>query len=108
MNKSDIVLSYELIKSNFRIEKDIPGGVELSFDWLLNWLADEVGSLMDEDFSAFLNVCYRIDLEEQKVKEILTLESPNAIPRELSRYIIQRQLQKIESRRKYSDREEDG
>ena len=57
--------------------------------------------LMLKDFTGLLNILYRIDVSEQKLKEALVKgnDHPTSI---INQMIIERQLQKIEIRRKYS------
>ncbi len=52
--------------------------------------------------SKLLNILYRIDLPEEKVKVVLAEADSGLIANELTDLIIARQLQKVESRIKYS------
>ena len=44
---------------------------------------------------------YRIDIAENKVKSVLATSDPESISQELADLIIQRELQKVETRKKY-------
>jgi len=46
-------------------------------------------------------ILYRIDVNEQQVKDLFNLQNPKAIAPALADLIIERQLQKIASRKKY-------
>ena len=74
-------------------------GLDISnFDKLKAWLAHEIQLLIDRDFHSFLNMLYRIDVDEQKAKEAFADKDPSM---KLAELIIERELQKVESRRKY-------
>lgn len=62
------------------------------------WLTQEIIILMDRDFQKLLQILYRIDVNEQKAKKALSATDPASSIAEL---IIQRELQKVESRKKY-------
>ena len=69
-------------------------------DILQSWLAGEIRLLMDRDFNNLLNVLYRIDVNERKVKMAFAADDPAFV---ISGLIIERELKKVESRSKYSD-----
>lgn len=70
------------------------------FDKLKEWLAYEIQILLDHDFQKLLNMLYRIDVKEQKAKEALADLNPSF---KLAELIIEREMQKVASRKKYSD-----
>ena len=63
------------------------------------WLIQEIQLMIDQDFPRFAQSLYRLDIDEQKAKEAFTLENPAVRFFEL---IVERELQKIASRKKYS------
>lgn len=69
-----------------------------NFNKLKEWLAREIQILIDHDFQRFLNMLYRIDINEQKAKEAFADPNP---PIKFAELVIERELQKVESRRKY-------
>jgi hypothetical protein len=74
-------------------------GLDISnFDKLKEWLAHEIQLLIDHDFHNFLNMLYRIDVDEQKAKEAFANDNPYL---KLAELVIDRELQKVESRKKY-------
>lgn len=70
---------------------------------LHEWLTREINLLINNDFNKLLNVLYRIDISETKSKEAFAVKDPNEIGRNLADLIIEREIQKIESRKKYND-----
>ena len=75
-------------------------------DWdeeaLVRYLTPLVRAMLDRDFNRFLQICYRIDLGEKKLKTILAEAPPETLAETLARELVARQVQKILLRRKYS------
>jgi len=69
---------------------------------LKRYLESAISELLDKDFNKLLNALYRMDVSEQKVTEILHESPQEQMAQELAAIIIERQLQKVETRRKYS------
>jgi len=63
-------------------------------------------SLIKNDQHTLMNLLYRIDIKESLTKEAFKEESVEAIAAVLARRIIERLQQKIELRKKYSDKGE--
>jgi hypothetical protein len=49
-----------------------------------------------------MHILYRLDVSESKVNKAFNSPDPSKIARELSCLILEREIQKAESRRKYS------
>ena len=75
-----------------------PGLVLSNLDKLQEWLAREISILLDRDFQHLLNVLYRIDVSEEKVKQAFAAKYPAF---EIAGLIIERELKKVETRKKY-------
>ena len=65
-------------------------------------IAPMVSQLLNRDFEKFLQLCYRLDLGEGKVREILNECPPEEITDRMSLAIVDRQLLKVHFRKKYS------
>ena len=61
-----------------------------------------VNDLIHRDFSKLLQILYRIDVDEQKLKTAL-FESPLPVAETISDLIIERQLQKIKFRAQFEN-----
>ena len=61
-----------------------------------------IKTLLDRDMPRLLQALYRIDVSEQKVNAILSLAAPQDIAPALAQLIIDREYQKVETRKKYS------
>lgn len=82
---------------------ELPEVVE-SFDeeQAIGMLAKAVSQLLDRDFERLLQICYRIDLGEEKLKKILHESEPDQVSSDLAKALWERQKLKIEIRRMYS------
>ncbi|MDB5191199.1 MAG: hypothetical protein JWQ96_762 [Segetibacter sp.] len=75
-------------------------------DQLLRLLSLYINELIVNDFSALVQLLYRMDIPEKKLRDVLSGNSSNAGD-VIAQMMIERQLQKIESRKKFKQREED-
>ncbi|QDH79144.1 hypothetical protein FKX85_08900 [Echinicola soli] len=99
MNTSaDISESIALLQKDFDLT--VPDE-ELSREQLIKLLVPIVGDLLNRDLERLLQICYRIDLGEERLKRLLHEANPETMATELSEALVDRQLQKVEIRRKY-------
>ncbi len=61
--------------------------------------------MLDREFERLLQICYRIDLGEEKLKKILHESEPDHVAPDLARALWNRQKQKVEIRKRYSANE---
>ena len=83
-------------------------GWELAEDALETQLAEKINVLIQHDFGALVELLYRIDVPEQKLRRMLDDNSGEDAGRLIARLIMERQWQKIESRRRYQRDAGDG
>lgn len=74
-----------------------------SVDTFKNKLTNIIRYLLDKDFEKLLHAMYRIDINEEKLKTVLASESPEDVAPNLASLIIERELQKVETRRRYKE-----
>lgn len=87
----------------FQKEVELPEvEVGASEDDYVRILSKAIGMMLNRDFERLLQICYRIDLGEAKLKKILNESDPEMVSSDLARALWDRQKQKIETRRKYS------
>lgn len=93
---SNIQLAQNLIIRDLEIECQIihPG----SLHELTVWLDEQIRILLEKDFQKLLNLLYRIDVDESKVRKAFADATPSW---RLAELIIDRELQKVDSRKKY-------
>lgn len=98
--KGDIELLQGLVVRDLDLREPataFPGMEELRF-----WLTNEIALLMDSDMQKLMNILYRIDVSENEVKVAFSVNHP---AKEIADLIIKRELQKVETRRKYRDQQ---
>jgi hypothetical protein len=79
---------------------DLPEAVTM--DTLEAILADRINTMITADFNRLLSLLYRVDVSEAKLKHLLRENSGVDAGLLIARLILERQWQKIETRRKYS------
>ena len=70
-------------------------------DALETQLAEKINTLIQRDFGALVQLLYRIDVPEQKLRRMLETNDGQDAGRLIARLIMERQWQKIETRRQY-------
>lgn len=76
---------------------------EFSEEKAVQILTQSVSQLMDRNLEKLLQICYRIDLPEHRLKEILHFSKPEEVAKDLAQALWDRQKLKIEIRKKYQD-----
>ncbi len=70
-------------------------------DLFQNYLAEQILDLMNTRFEFLMHALYRIDIEEQSVRELFKLSDERIIASKLAALVIERQRRKIETRARY-------
>ncbi len=78
----------------------LPDGID-DFEIIRQKLIEEIQYLIDYDLNKLWNVLYRIDVAEKKVKEVIATTPYTEHAARIADLIIQRQQEKIISRKKY-------
>jgi hypothetical protein len=68
---------------------------------LETFLSEKVNHMIQHDFQTLLQLLYRIDVNEEKLRRELEQNKNEDAGRIIARLIIERQTQKIESRRQF-------
>ncbi len=100
-NRDDILLTTQLIKKDFLLDEELPE-TALTIEDLKKQLIPIINYLLDKDMSRLLNALYRIDVSEQKVKKVLAAGNPETLASDIAQMILEREMQKVITRRKYS------
>jgi hypothetical protein len=69
---------------------------------LASLICPAIRNLLDRDMGKLLQLCYQIDLGEEKLKSILQESPVTAMAMDLSLALVDRQLLKFQLREKYS------
>ena len=93
-----------LVEKDFKLEKsylNLSERSDIAYDQAFLLVMRVVEDLMAKDFNQLINVLYRIDVPEEKLKEALAITNDNPASI-ISKMIIERELQKVATRKKYS------
>jgi hypothetical protein len=99
-----------------QIEKDFESsGIRLtvskqntSFEELVHTLSPEIKQLMDKNYQGFLNLLYRIDIPEVKLKKEIALKKEMRMEEVVAELIIKRELQKVVIREFYKNKHDEN
>ena len=81
------------------VAKDL--GIEIlerDYSSLTNLLARKINELIDKDFARLVQILYRMDIDEQKLKSLLSAFPEEDAGRMIAQLMIERQEQKIKNR----------
>ena len=85
------------LNSSYALElRDVPGMEEL-----VALLAEKVNTMIQTDFGALVQLLYRIDVNEGRLRGLLQENTGEDAGRVIAHLILERQWQKIETRRQY-------
>ena len=90
------------LDKDFSLEKDSLPVVD-NLQIIREHLVNKVMELMTRDYNRFINNLYRIDIDENKVLEVLNLRDKTMVPEKLTDLIIERQLQRVKTQLLYKD-----
>ena len=74
-----------------------------SMDELKKILAEKITFMLDHEYEKLVNALYRMDLDEVKLHELFSGNNRESIPSVLADMIFERQIQKVNFRRKYRE-----
>lgn len=100
----DIKQGLKLFEKDFHLDKDylqLAKKKEYTYDEAFLKIMRVVEDLLAKDFQQLVNALYRIDVSEEKLKEALATSTDNPASI-ITKMIIERQLLKVEFRKKYS------
>jgi hypothetical protein len=106
MQEIDISLIQEsagLIKIHFGVEENeiFKQGASNDYTEVLQRLTHVVKYFLDNDFQRLVNGLYKVDVNEDKVKNIFNSEAPDKIAPAIAGLILERELQKCVIRQHY-------
>jgi hypothetical protein len=79
---------------------------KISMEELHEKLSVHINSLIQNNFEQLINLLYRIDISELKIRALLQTNPDNNAGNTIAALIIERQLQKIKSREQFRQRDE--
>jgi hypothetical protein len=99
MNEDFVQDTMLLLKKDFEISKEKEATTK---EELIDLLLPVIQQMLNRDFERLLQICYRVDLGENKLKSILHESDPEMMAFDLAKALVERQMLKIEIKRKYS------
>ncbi|HRI22657.1 MAG TPA: hypothetical protein PLA68_16970 [Panacibacter sp.] len=82
------------------INAELP--LQNTFQLFRNTLAGYINRLITDDFEKLVRLLYRLDISEKKLKALLASKADADSGTLIADLIIERQIQKIQSRKQYS------
>ena len=74
----------------------------ITYEQLESLLAARLETMINEDFQQFVLLLYKIDVSENKVRQILADDTTAAVYKKIAALLIERQQQKIISRKTFT------
>ncbi len=100
MNNVELQVQKEIIQT---VNADLLP--ETSINGFLEKLTAYIGELINHDLEKLVNILYRLDVSEKKLKETLESSSSTDAGLLIATMIIERQLQKIKSRKQFTQQD---
>ncbi len=101
MDNRELIL---LLKS----ELSIPANEEDSVEKMRSVLTVYINDLIEKDFQKLVNLLYRLDVNENKLKQMLKVKDSENAGEIIADLIIERQMQKIEMRKRFKQGEQNA
>jgi hypothetical protein len=73
-----------------------------------NYIAEKINELIKNDFNHLIQVLYRIDVNEARLKQVLKDNPYEDAGKIIAALIMERQLQKIKSRKQFNQQNNKG
>ena len=83
----------------------LPTAQHITYDQLQQYLITHINQLLKNDFSALVQLLYRMDIPEEKLRYYLQQNKEEMASDMIAELMIERQLQKAESRRLFTKKE---
>ena len=93
----------QLISKDFHLERDHFQPVPTDTEEIRNKLKDVIDHLLENDFERLLNAIYRLDIDESKFNQVISGVYGNDVSGKLAEIIIEREVRKVETRKRYRE-----
>lgn len=91
----------QLISQDLYLERDHFQPVPTDTEEIRNKLKAVIDHLLEKDFERLLNAMYRLDIDESKFNQVLSGVYGSDVSGKLAEIIIERELRKVETRKRY-------
>lgn len=94
-------VSKEFVKSDY--SSLIPNNDFERLEEFRKYLTEKMKDMLDNNYNLLINTLYRIDISEKKLSELFSSRNKESIPEKLADLIIERQVEKINFRKRYRE-----
>ena len=106
MKRHELTTALSLIQKDLSLpESEINRSEKPELEELHQYLTAAIRKLLNKDFNRLINILYRIDITESRVAKVLHTDDPMQIASELASLVIERELQKVATRKIYANRD---
>lgn len=106
LNKEEIVSIQRFVSKDF-VKNDysslIPNNDFERLEEFKKYLTEKMKDMLDKNYNLLINTLYRIDISEKKLAELFSSRNKELIPEKLADLIIERQIEKINFRKRYRE-----
>lgn len=106
LNQEEIFSLQKIVSKDF-VKSDssslIPNNDFEQMEEFRIYLTEKMKNLLDNNYDLLINTLYRIDISERKLSALFSSKEKKSIPEKLADLIIERQIEKINFRKKYRD-----
>ena len=106
LNKEEIFSIQKFVSKDF-VKSDysslIPTNDFEKLEEFRKYLTEKMKDLLDKNYNLLINTLYRIDISEKKLAELFSSKNKEYIPQKLADLIIERQIEKINFRKRYRE-----
>ena len=100
-DSKELQIAGQLLQKDFgEFGKEI--AVHENLEEMIEAIIRVIRPLLNYQMDKLLNIFYRLDLNETKVKEVLSISDPETMERNLAILILKREMEKAKWRAKYS------
>lgn len=96
---------HELLETTRLMQRQwgLPQQAQPDWEQLRAALCKRLAELLEDDFGGLVNAMYRLDIAESRFKEALSGGTTMQIASRLADIVLERELKRLETRRKYSN-----
>ncbi|MBE0551604.1 MAG: hypothetical protein IH619_04415 [Ignavibacterium sp.] len=106
LNKEEIFSIQKFVSKDF-IKNDysslVPNNDYERLEEFRKYLTEKMKDMLDKNYNLLINTLYRIDISEKKLAELFSAKNKESIPQKLADLIIERQIEKINFRKRYRE-----
>ena len=106
LNKEEIFSIQKFVSKDF-VKNDysslVPNNDYERLEEFRKYLTDKMKDMLDKNYNLLINTLYRIDISENKLAELFSAKNKDSIPQKLADLIIERQIEKINYRKRYRE-----